>query len=387
MNKKLRALAVVLPQFHPIPENDEWWGKGFTEWTNVAKTVPLFEGHYQPHIPADLGFYDLRLEESRIAQADLAKKYGIHGFCYYHYWFHGKQLLERPVNEIVETGKPDFPFCLCWANESWSRNWNGENNRVLQAQEYSESDHLSHIRFLLGIFKDRRYIKVNGRPFFIVYRCEAIPDLKRVLGIWNIEAKRAGFENGLYLVSADRWFKGDPRTLGFDSSWDFLPIHSEPIHSESNKAISKKRQVVQKIIRSNVILRGANKVRRHLIKYLNEKKTKGDFVRLYSAVVNSNLQNYPDISRVWKEYPCVCPGWDNSPRRKTGAIILHGSTPDLYEKWLDNTCEKFEPYSEEENFIFLNAMNEWAEGNHLEPDLKWGLKYLEATKRVLKKYL
>jgi len=358
-NKKIRALGVVLPQFHPIPENDEWWGKGFTEWTNVAKATPRFKGHYQPHIPADLGFYDLRLEEARIAQAELAKKHGIYGFCYYHYWFHGKQLLERPINEIVESGKPDFPFCLCWANEPWGRNWDGLNAAVIQPQEYSKEDHLNHIHHLLKIFKDERYIKIDGRPFFIVYRQANIPHVKDMIDLWNAEAKKNGFEKGLYILSTTSgMFEKNPTPLGFDASWDFLPY----IYS----------------IKTNLNFRIIRKI----------KKTLGllkDTVYLYSDVVDNALRNYQG-SKQWKEYPCVYPGWDNSPRRKIDARILHGSTPELYEKWLTDVCEKFEPFSEEENFIFLNAMNEWAEGNHLEPDLKWGLKYLEATKRVLEAY-
>jgi len=358
MSKKLRALGVVLPQFHPIPENDEWWGKGFTEWTNVAKAKPRFRGHYQPHIPADLGFYDLRLEESRIAQAELAKEYGIYGFCYYHYWFHGKQLLERPVNEIVASGKPDFPFCLCWANESWGRNWDGFNKDVIMTQEYSKNDHVNHIKYLLEIFKDKRYIKVNGKPLFIVYRVKTIPNVKEIVEIWNTEAKNAGFEKGLYILSTtSHGFKENPISLGFDASMDFLSY-----------VFSFKANFRFRIVRKIQKIWGLK-----------------DKLHLYRDVVDYALQNYPNLKQ-WKEYPCVCPGWDNSPRRKIATLILHGSTPELYEKWLANTCEKFEPFSEEENFIFLNAMNEWAESNHLEPDLKWGLKYLEATKRVLEVY-
>ncbi|MCL2843970.1 MAG: glycoside hydrolase family 99-like domain-containing protein [Chitinivibrionia bacterium] len=359
MNKKLRALGVVLPQFHPIPENDEWWGKGFTEWTNVAKATPRFKGHYQPHIPADLGFYDLRLEEARIAQAELAKKHDIYGFCYYHYWFHGKQLLERPVNEIVASGKPDFPFCLCWANESWGRNWGGNEKCIIQEQKYSDEDHLNHINYLLKMFKDKRYIKVNGKPLFIIYRQKNIPNVEDMINKWNAEAKKAGFENGLYVLSATAFGADgskEPLPTGFDASWNFLPF-----------IFAKK----------NDFFRIARKIR----SFFSSK----DKVNPYSGVVDTALKEYKPVKE-WKEYPTVYPGWDNSPRRKKKALVLHNSTPELYEKWLADTCEKFEPYSEEENFIFLNAMNEWAEGNHLEPDLKWGLKYLEATKSVLEKY-
>src|SRR5262249_26983694 len=195
----VRAIAFHLPQFHPIPENDKWWGKGFTEWTNVVKAKPLFPGHYQPHLPADLGFYDLRLPEARAAQAELAADYGIYGFCYFHYWFHGRQLLERPVNEILRTGEPDFPFCLCWANESWSRPWDGGEKEILIEQCYSEADDLAHIRALLPFFLDERYIRVMGCPFFGVYRASKLPDPQRTTDLWRREAVRAGLK-GLFLV-------------------------------------------------------------------------------------------------------------------------------------------------------------------------------------------
>ncbi len=179
-NGGVRGIAFHLPQFHPIPENDEWWGKGFTEWTNVAKATPRFPGHYQPHLPADLGFYDLRLPEARAAQAELAARYGIYGFCYYHYWFSGRRLLERPVNEIWKSGEPDFPFCLCWANENWTRQWDGQNAQVLLEQHYSAADDLAHIRSLIPLFKDRRYIRVADRPLLLVYRASRLPEPEKL---------------------------------------------------------------------------------------------------------------------------------------------------------------------------------------------------------------
>ena len=189
-----RAIAFHLPQFHPIPENDEWWGKGFTEWTNVVTAKPRFQGHYQPHLPADLGFYDLRLPEARAAQAELAASYGIHGFCYYHYWFNGRQVLERPVNEIWKSGEPEFPFCLCWANENWTRQWDGLKSDILLEQKYSPSDDLAHIRSLIPIFQDRRYIRILDRPLFLVYRAKQLPEPEKTTDIWRKEAERAGYE-------------------------------------------------------------------------------------------------------------------------------------------------------------------------------------------------
>ncbi len=192
MNNAAKLIAFHLPQFYPTPYNDEWWGKGFTEWTNVTKARPLFEGHYQPHLPADLGFYDLRLCESRDAQAELASEYGIYGFCYYHYWFNGKQVLERPVDEILKLGTPDFPFCLCWANENWTARWDGGNKKILLEQVYTVEDDLDHIRWLCGAFSDPRYIRVEGKPLFLVYRSEVLPDAQATTQRWREEAMRLG---------------------------------------------------------------------------------------------------------------------------------------------------------------------------------------------------
>ena len=179
--KKIRPIAIYLPQYHPIPENDEWWGKGFTEWTNATKARPLFDGHYQPHLPTDLGFYDLRLAEARIAQAEMAKQYGIYGFCYYHYWFNGKLVLERPLEEVLKSNRPDFPFMMCWANENWTKVWDGNSNQILLEQKYSEQDDLDHIRYLLPYLKDPRYIKVNGKPILAIYKSALLPNFEKTI--------------------------------------------------------------------------------------------------------------------------------------------------------------------------------------------------------------
>src|SRR5580704_8011423 len=216
---KPRALAFYLPQFHPIPENDEWWGKGFTEWTNVVKAKPWFSGHYQPHVPTDLGFYDLRLPETREAQADLARQYGIYGFCYYHYWFHGRRLLERPFNEVLTTGRPDFPFCLCWANENWTRRWDGAERQILVKQTYSQQDDLEHIRWLLNAFDDRRYIRLEGKPLLLVYRAGDLPSPSRTAEAWRGEARKAGIGDIFLcsILSHSPTSRVDPALLGFDA--------------------------------------------------------------------------------------------------------------------------------------------------------------------------
>ncbi len=222
-SKSVRAIAFYLPQFHPIPENDAWWGKGFTEWTNVAKARPLFRGHYQPHLPADLGFYDLRLPEAREAQAELAREHGISGFCYFHYWFNGKRLLERPFDEVLASGKPDFPFCLCWANETWSRRWLGEDKEILIQQTYSVEDFRNHARWLARAFADERYIRVNGRPVFVIYRYSGIPKEIPAIAILREELNKQGSDDP-YLIAVDAHNPNlDYEGIGFDHRLVFEP--------------------------------------------------------------------------------------------------------------------------------------------------------------------
>jgi lipopolysaccharide biosynthesis protein len=363
----VRAIAFHLPQFHPIPENDEWWGKGFTEWISVVRATPRLPGHYQPHLPADLGFYDLRLAEARAAQAELAASHGIYGFCYYHYWFDGRQVLERPVNEIWKSGEPDFPYCLCWANEPWSRRWDGSNAEVLLEQRYSASDDLAHIRALIPFFLDPRYIRVMDCPFLAVYRASELPDPQRTADLWRREVESAGLK-GLFLVRVESHNEsGDPRNMGFDSSLEFEPRWSALGRSQIFRRKWWHRHKFgtgEPVFRDNVVYEYEDLVKRALAE---------------------PLPTYPRI-------PCVCPGWDNSPRRKTGAVIFMNSTPERYERWLRKIVDRQTALSRvdgnsgisPESLVFINAWNEWAEGNHLEPCQKWGRAYLEATQRALR---
>ena len=354
----LRFLAFFLPQFHPIPENDEWWGPGFTEWTNVVRARPRFPGHYQPHLPADLGFYDLRVPEVRHQQAELARTHGIDGFCYYHYWFNGRRLLERPVDDLLRTGEPDFPFALCWANENWTRVWDGGDQHQLMTQHYSEADDRAHLRELARYMSDPRYIRVDGKPLFLVYRAHHLPDPRRTTDVWREEAARLGLGD-LYLCRVEAWWadREDPRPLGFDAGVEFQPdfMRLGPIlHRELW------RRVPRRLFRPSSGYRPNN-------------------VHEYRAMVELSLGRPPVP---YKRYRCVTPSWDNAARRKTGALILRDSTPELYERWLRAVIDEFEPYGPEENFVFVNAWNEWAEGNHLEPDERWGRAYLEAHARA-----
>lgn len=354
-----RLIAFYLPQFHPIPENDAWWGKGFTEWTNVAKAKPLFRGHYQPHIPADLGFYDLRLPEVRQAQAEMAREYGIHGFCYYHYWFHGKQLLERPFREVLESGQPDFPFCLCWANESWTRTWDGKESNVLVQQTYSEQDDLSHIQALLPALLDPRYIRLGGKPLLLVYRATQLPNPRRTAQIWREEAVRAGLE-GLCLCRVESLLdeRADPSTLGFDAAVEFQPDWA----------------VLDKHLRKGFFWRVLTKLG------VSSAAFQPYYVCDYQDLVTLSLQK-PVPS--YKRFPCVTPMWDNSTRRKSRALILTNSSPLLYEKWLALVLQRVMQDDSKHKYVFINAWNEWGEGNHLEPDLRHKRSYLESTLRAL----
>jgi lipopolysaccharide biosynthesis protein len=353
---------MYLPQFHPIPENDAWWGRGFTEWANVTKARPLFPDHYQPHLPSDLGFYDLRLPESREAQAALAKEHGISAFCYYHYWFNGKQLLERPFYDVLRSGQPSLPFCLCWANENWTRVWNGEDRDVLIEQRYSEDDDRAHIRALIEAFRDERYVRVAGKPVFLVYRVGRLPHPQRTAEVWRDEAVKAGLGD-LYLVKVESLSNdtATPASIGFDAAMEFQPAWGNigwPRHRTRLGAIGSRLGLFSSAFQQHKIYD-------------------------YEEVVDRMLAR---PTPPYLRFPCVTPMWDNSSRRTAGATILRGSTPALYERWLRAVLDRFQPPSADEDFVFINAWNEWAEGNHLEPDLKWGTAYLEATRSAYEKW-
>ena len=352
-----RLIALYLPQFHPIPENNEWWGEGFTEWRNVSKAKPLFEGHYQPHVPADLGYYDLRNKETRLAQAALARKYGIEGFCYYHYWFKGRRLLELPLQEVLESGEPDLPFCICWANENWTRRWDGEEHQILMKQEYSEEDDRQHIQSLLPVFEDERYIRVDGKPLFLVYRTENLPNPARTAEIWRTEARKAGVGE-LFLVRVESISKSDPGKINFDAALEFAPDwwNKGPQLKAGPEAGGHPGGNLAHMVNDNWI---------HSYKWLAE------------AMMDKDVPPY-------KWFRCVTPSWDNWARRRDGGNIFLGSTPEKYEAWLSQAIEDTNGrLLGEERIVFINAWNEWAEGNHLEPDEKWGHGYLQATRRAL----
>jgi lipopolysaccharide biosynthesis protein len=347
MSTSARFIAFYLPQFHPIPENDAWWGKGFTEWTNTAKALPLFRGHYQPHVPAHLGFYDLRVPETRGAQAQMASQYGVEAFCYYHYWFAGKQLLERPFNEVLASREPDYPFCLCWANQTWTGIWHGNPNRILMQQTYSGlDDHRAHFYWLLRAFGDSRYLTVDGAPLFCVFRPREIPDILRVTDFWRELAVDAGLK-GLHLVGIHEDPEWQPSMFGFDAS------------------ITPRLPQLRRWVPA-----------RHLIKRLRQEyevRRGWPTIYLHEEVLDELGCTSESLPH---NYPCIIPNWDNTPRSGMNGLVLHKSTPDLFKTSVTKALDAVRGRPDEHRLIFIKAWNEWAEGNHLEPDLRFGDGYL-----------
>ncbi len=343
----VKLFAFYLPQYHPIPENDRWWGKGFTEWTRVSRAQPQFGEHYQPHLPERLGFYDLRLRETRARQASLAREYGIHGFCYYYYSFGTKRLLERPLDDMLSDGEPDLPFCLCWANENWTRRWDGAEREMLIEQRYGPELEVALIEDMMPFFRDPRYLCVEGAPVLLVYRPTALPEPLATTSRWRRAVKELGWPD-LYLVAARTGGPGDPRLLGFDAAVEFPP------HGWDLSA-------------------GTTEIRdRH-------PGFTGDIVD-FRAAVSRRMALPPEPFRV---YRTAMAGWDNTPRHGHKATIFHGASPETYEAWLRALVTVARRNPPGQRLVFVNAWNEWAEGAHLEPDTRFGMGYLEATRRAL----
>lgn len=358
MTRNIRAIAFYLPQYHPIPENDQWWGKGFTEWTNVGKAKKYFPGHYQPRVPADLGYYDLRVPETRMAQAALAKKYGIEGFAYWHYWFgKGKRLLERPLNEVLQTGQPEYPFCVSWANESWKGFDHGLMNRkVLIEQLYPGSDdYEAHFYEILPALLDKRYIKVHEKPLFFVLQPLSLPDPKSFIEQWQNLAIKNGLK-GIYFVGQS-----------------IYPGDFHKIVDESFDAVN--------LIRLNDFLINGRKIATQLFDALSNK--------LFGI---PNTYYYKDaikyLSGIEDAYnnciPTILSGWDHSPRSGKEGLILRNYSPELFYKHVATVVEKIKHKPVEDRIVFVKSWNEWAEGNYLEPDQRYGAAFLEAFSSALK---
>lgn len=369
---RARVIAFYLPQFHPIPENDAWWGKGFTEWTNVVTGKPRFEGHGQPHVPADLGYYDLRVAETRQHQADMARAAGIEAFCYYHYWFRGKRLLNRPLDEVLASKAPDFPFCLCWANQTWSRAWSGREHDVLISQGYDAADHAAHIDWLCGVFADSRYLRVEGRPLFLIYLPEDIPDVGRVLEAWRDAcAQRIGVEP--YFCGVRTGFSkldsAGLRTLGFDGVVEFEPNrkHFPTSKNVTGHAVS----LLQRVLPASWY----DALRNH--RWLGKRNL--NTIVDYAAYVDRSIER-PVLDDA--TYPVVFPSWDNTVRR-TSATIIENHDAAQYGRWLEDAVSRVGQRTPDRRLVFLNAWNEWAEGCHLEPDQQHGHAFLDATRATL----
>jgi hypothetical protein len=361
---RARALALYLPQFHPIPENDEWWGPGFTEWTNVARARPLFRGHHQPNLPGELGFYDLRLPEVRIAQAELARASGIEGFVYWHYWFAGRRLLERPFDEVLHRGTPDLPFCIAWANQSWTGVWYGATDHVLIEQTYpGRRDYERHFEALLPALRDERYILVDACPLIVVFRPTEIPDPRQFTSTWRALAREAHLP-GLHIVGFDHHGGWDPRVDGYDGA--ILIRFGEMFTLRGRNVVRTVRRRAQRV---TGLARIAAAPSRPIHVY--------PYRELSPRLVPARLAPF-------ESYPCVIPNWDNTPRSGGRGSVMLGSTPELFADQVQRAVELLEPVPPERRLLFIKSWNEWAEGNYLEPDRRWGRRYLEALGAVIR---
>lgn len=359
-----KIIAFYLPQFYPVEINDELYGKGFTEWRNVARAKPLFPRHYQPHIPADLGFYDLRVEETRCDQAKLAKQYGVDGFCYWHYWLgNGVEFLERPAKEMLKSHKPDFPFCLAWANHDWKANsFIAKNGKILIKQEYpGKEDYVNHFYSVLPYFKDDRYIKIDGKPIFMIYQPMAHGDIPLLITVWRELAKKNGLDGIFFIGHINN---------------DIKNITKEMVLSTGVDAINKEGITTWYAVHNSFLLRVIGKIGRtlfHFPHFISYKRAMKYFVS--EDCKEDNI------------FPSVIPNWDNTPRRKTNGIVLTKSSPELFKKHLQETIDLIKNKPDDRKYIFLKSWNEWAEGNYVEPDLKYGCGYLEAIKVVKNHYV
>lgn len=375
---KARVIAFYLPQFHPVPENDKMWGKGFTEWTNVAKAKPLYRGHYQPQIPSDLGFYDLRVPEVREEQAKMAKEAGVEGFCYWHYWFgNGKRILERPFNEVLKSGKPDYPFCLGWANHSWSnKTWQKTGHftkdvTFLEQNYLGDEDFILHFNTILPAFKDHRYITVDGKPLFLVFAPEDIPNPSHFIELWQKLAKENGLK-GIYFVARL-------------SSMSKLSLQNTGARDETHERYQKYLDFGFDAINSDMQRYAETKVAGFTKKAMRAvvRKLAGNFTALRYDYTEIMSYFHNEEERREEVHPQIIPRLDRTPRSGKDARIYDNSTPEKFEKAIDDALDLIKNKKPEHRIIFLQAWNEWGEGNYMEPDIKFGHGYLDALKKKI----
>lgn len=357
MKESVKVIAFYLPQFHPIKENDEWWGKGFTEWHNVVKAKPLFRGHYQPKLPADLGFYDLRLSETREAQAQLAREAGVYGFCYWHYWFgNGKRLLERPFDEVVASGKPDFPFCLAWANHSWyAKTWDpNKPDRLLIEQLYpGKEDNEKHFYEVLPAFKDDRYIKIDGKPLFAIFKPLQVENVQAFIQQWQELAKKNGLP-GIYFVG-----QGPQKDFESIMASGFDAVNHEEvngIHAHQGKFVRTMKQIERVLLK-----------RPRCYDYAKAMKE--------MIIPKDSCENI---------LPTICPNFDHTPRSGTRGLVYTNSNPTTFYNHVRQILDVVSP--KQNRIVFLKSWNEWGEGNYMEPDEKYGKGYIKAMRRAMIEY-
>lgn len=361
MKKQVKTIAFYLPQYHRIPENDKWWGEGFTEWTNVKKAKPLFNRHYQPRIPLEGNYYCLDDISVMIEQSKQAQKYGVYGFCYYHYWFgNGKKLLEKPIEKMLETPEVSIPFCMCWANENWSKNWDGGNREVIVEQDYGTKESwIKHIQYLIPYFKDQRYIRMNDHPIFLIYRPELISDFNAMIDCWNQYLTDQGMKKLIIIGQHPAIFMRNYKDYKLDYTIKFQPVCAD-MHLTDKTKFSR----CLRIITSRTF------------------KYKGLTIKNYDKTWQYILKNEPKGGTF---IPGGFVDWDNTPRNKKGKMFL-GATPQKFYKYFSELVRQVVDGKYSTDFIFLNAWNEWGEGCYLEPDEKFKDSYLKALRGAVQKY-
>ncbi|MBR3614188.1 MAG: glycoside hydrolase family 99-like domain-containing protein [Clostridia bacterium] len=353
-NNDIDLIAYYLTQFHPNQKNDEWWGKGTTEWNNVNQAIPQFVGHYQPRKPGELGYYDLRLKEVFERQIELAKNYGIKAFCYYYYWFDGERLLESPLNMFLKNNDLDIEFFYCWANENWTRRFSGTNEDILMKVSPEKENYKAFINNILEDFKDNRYYKIDGKPVLSIYRPSLIPEVKEVLSYWRKKVEEK-LNTELYIIAVqEREIMTNWTEFGFDAETEFQPKQIQ----HNCKEITREITTIRKDFSGTIF-------------------DYKDLVENQRYIIEKNENR--------KVYPAVMPMWDNTARRNFRGLIFHNSSPELYKKWLIDTINFVRKNKKiEKNIVFINAWNEWGEGAYLEPDYYYGYAYLDATYNALK---